>query len=191
MDTNPNTNTNPDTQTLWVCADCFTWHVNGDTPLDTAFATADERLEEVTDGFDRFRAGSLTAGRFHGIDHCGVDHDDDADAEVECETETFSWNPCHVCRDTLGGSRYAITYWPPETPTVFCAGECGTPVDGSLRDTFGFWVCDRWYATDGHCSDGVVCTACGIPVDPIDGVSVDGEPFCGNYRGNGCGEAFV
>ena len=37
----------------------------------------------------------------------------------------------------------------------------------------------------------VLCDACGIVVDAMDGVTDDCLVFCGNYRGNGCGEKYL
>lgn len=35
------------------------------------------------------------------------------------------------------------------------------------------------------------CAECGEPVDSGDGVSIGGLAFCGNYYGNGCGDAIL
>lgn len=36
------------------------------------------------------------------------------------------------------------------------------------------------------------CDECGIAVDALDGVATDaGLVFCGNYRGNGCGDRYL
>ena len=37
----------------------------------------------------------------------------------------------------------------------------------------------------------VLCDACGIVVDAMDGVTDDCLVFCGGYFGNGCGEKYL
>lgn len=42
-----------------------------------------------------------------------------------------------------------------------------------------------------HDDNVLLCEECGIEVDALDGVSVDGFfALCGSYTGNGCGDRY-
>jgi hypothetical protein len=91
---------------IWVCQDCMFAHANGESPIDPD-PTQPEPWA-LDDGAD------VTMGLSWD------EHDDPAGCEAafnsgsdqcDCEHRSFSWSACEGCGSSLGGDRYAFTYW--------------------------------------------------------------------------------
>lgn len=90
------------TSEAWVCFDCAHFIANGELPDDWSDEESDAWVASLPD------VGTVTLGRT--FSECGHTTDDDEHYE-ECETRTFSWSRCDSCHSTLGGARYAATFW--------------------------------------------------------------------------------
>jgi hypothetical protein len=104
--------------TLWVCYDCHVANVNDEWPQSFPETLPSLRIWWEYNRplpwaieFDTDVTPGLMAE--HHSDYCT----ETLGESCECEGIEFSWNGCHGCGSTLGGSRYAYTWWLP-TPVA-------------------------------------------------------------------------
>lgn len=82
---------------IWVCLDCMLAR-EGDGPTETPDC---EPWSLIGDDVE------ITAGMVFEEHYCS----DPGEQECDCERIEFSWGTCQGCGSTLGGERYAYTYW--------------------------------------------------------------------------------
>ncbi len=94
--------------TIWVCTDCMIVHANGEENPDRR---ADEPETWALWDDDKYELAMGMSREEHN-DGCPNSNDDTWGREdCDCEELSFTWSSCDGCGSTLGGERYAFTYW--------------------------------------------------------------------------------
>jgi hypothetical protein len=113
--------------TLWVCQCCMLASANGECCQDHARDESERVTEPGNFYTGPIQPTPMPWARYadrEGHETMGLlnsEHDEDCDVfktgirpddyECDCETRDFSWSSCDGCGSSLGGERYAFTWW--------------------------------------------------------------------------------
>lgn len=91
---------------IWVCTDCLHTEANGEELPD--------RDPEQPEPWALDPGGDVTLGILNEEHDPECDPQERAENGCGCDHREFSWSRCEGCGSTLGGERFAYTYWAEE-----------------------------------------------------------------------------